>query len=281
MKIKFWGVRGSLPAPGGDTAKYGGNTPCIEVRPDDGSLLIFDAGTGIRRLGLWLLRNECPVRAHIFLTHAHWDHIQGFPFFDPAYYAGNELVIAGCPRAGKTLRDLLADQMETSHFPVDLSAMKAKIDFYDGLCDGAYEVRGARVESIRSNHPGTALGFKLEEKGKRFVYITDNELSSREAGALSFSEFAHFCQGAELLVHDATYTPQEMEQKKGWGHSSYDQTLELALKSGVKQLGLFHHYIERTDDEVDRIVDICKMEIEKRKSTLHCFATAEGLELIL
>lgn len=281
MKLRFWGVRGSLPSPGPLTVKYGGNTSCLELRLDDGTLFIFDAGTGIRPLGLELLKNECPLKAHIFLTHAHWDHIQGFPFFEPAYYSGNEIIILGCPRAGKTMRELMADQMEYAHFPVDLSAMKAKIEYFDQLCQGTFSFGQARVVPIPTNHPGTAMGFRIEEGDKKVIYLTDNEIASSHPQATSLDQFAQFCSKADLLIHDATFTPEEISFKRGWGHSSYEEALELALVAPVKRLALFHHHPERRDEEIDKILARCRSLVTQQGSALDCFAAQEGLEVVI
>lgn len=299
MKIKFWGVRGSIPTPGKQTVRYGGNTPCIEVRLDDDELIIFDAGSGIRNFGDDLTNNEASLNAHLLITHPHWDHIQGFPFFKPAFIPGNKLTIFATERPEKSLSEVISEQMNQIYFPVQLHELKAKIRFKPLKGEGVIRLPGCVVKTMYVNHPGFTMGYRLEYKGKSFVYISDNEPYDREAGA-NLSNFEplvkkkfestkgdpnrrvfEFCRGADVLVHDATYTPEEYVDRVGWGHSHYLFTLRVAAEAEAKQLILFHHDPAHDDDMVDDILKKCKKEIKTRGYRFECEAAAEGMVVTL
>ncbi|MHB1048892.1 MAG: MBL fold metallo-hydrolase [Bacteroidota bacterium] len=296
MKLKFWGVRGSIPTPGKSTVKYGGNTPSLELRLDNDQLIIFDAGTGIRNLGDYLIAKGESLNTSILITHPHWDHIQGFPFFKPAFISGNEITVYGTDREEIDLQHIIADQMKRIYFPVQLNELKAKIHFRS-IGEEEFEVHGAKVRTMYVNHPGFTVGYRLEYKGKTIVYISDNEPFDHEA-ATQLSNFeplvmkkfsavkgdantriTDFAKDADLFIHDATYTPEEYVDKVGWGHSHYLFTLTLADKARVKQCVLFHHEPNRTDDEIDRILEKCRNEIKNRKYGFQCSAAYEGLEI--
>lgn len=297
MKIKFWGVRGSIPTPGRQTVRYGGNTPCLEVRLDDDELIILDAGSGIRNFGDDLINNGASLKAHLLITHPHWDHIQGFPFFKPAFISGNELTIFATERPEKSLSEVIAEQMNRIYFPVQLHELKAKIHFKPLKDEGVIQLPSCTVKTLYVNHPGFTLGYRLEYKGKSFVYISDNEPYDRQAGA-SHSNFEpavrqkfdsttgdpnrrvfDFCRGADILVHDATYTPEEYIDRVGWGHSHYLFTMRVAAEAEVKRLILFHHDPTHDDDKVDDILKKCKKEIKTRGYRFECEAAAEGMVL--
>jgi phosphoribosyl 1,2-cyclic phosphodiesterase len=247
MHITFWGVRGSIPTPGPSTAQIGGNTSCVEVRAGK-AILIFDGGTGLRLLGKKLL-GEMPVVAHMFFSHVHWDHIQGFPFFEPAFLTGNVFHLHGGNNVSRTLEETLAGQMDHPNFPVHLTAMAAKMSFRDlaegetvEIIDGA----GARVlvKNARGNHPQGVFAFRVEHGGKAIVYATDTE--HREGGV--DDKLLELARGAEVLIYDSQYTPEEYDgtvgpggSKKGWGHSTYEEGAKLARTAGAKRLVLFHH----------------------------------------
>ncbi|MEK6649336.1 MAG: MBL fold metallo-hydrolase, partial [Bacteroidota bacterium] len=188
MKLTFWGVRGSIPTPGKHTVRYGGNTPCLELRLDDDRLIMFDAGTGIRSFGDFLLSKGESINAHLLITHPHWDHIQGFPFFKPAFISGNELTIVGTERPEKSLSEIIAEQMNRIYFPIQLHDLKAKIKFIPIREEGELEIYGARVSFIYVNHPGFTVAYRVEYRGKVLVYVSDNEPFDREA-AQSLSNF--------------------------------------------------------------------------------------------
>lgn len=274
MKVEFWGTRGSIAAPGLATIRYGGNTACISVKLSDGTLIILDAGTGIRKLGN-VLHHDHPVSAHLFLSHCHWDHIQGFPFFLPAYLPGTELMVYGYRTASEQIRKTMLDQMDGAYFPVDSTALNASIHFIE-LWENSLAVGPAQITLIETNHPGGGAGFRITEGDRSLVYLTDNEL-----GAGGRERFVRFCEGATLLVHDAQYTPEEMEKHRGWGHSSTLEVVELARDAGVKQAVLFHHDPERADEEIDALVDACLKEMRRQGDRFECMAAAEGMILIV
>lgn len=251
MRVRFWGVRGSIPAPGPETALVGGNTSCVEVRCGD-TRLVLDAGTGLRRLGDAMMAEGRPIEATLLLSHVHWDHIQGLPFFVPAYVPSTHLTIAGmAPRT--TVRDALAHQMTAPHFPVDLDELGARIDWREVRAGQTFDVGEARVRVAKLNHPGGALGYRIDHDGQSIVYATDTEHYSCLDPML-----VEFARNADVLVYDAQYLPAEYagakgQSKVGWGHSTYAVGCELGRAAGVEKLVLFHHDPARTDDAVVRI----------------------------
>jgi phosphoribosyl 1,2-cyclic phosphodiesterase len=277
--------------------KYGGNTPSLELRLDDNELIILDAGTGIRNLGDFLIANGESIRAHILITHPHWDHIQGFPFFKPAFVSGNELTIIGTDREEIDLQHIIADQMKRIYFPVQLNELKALIRFRS-IGEEEFSVYGAKVRTLYVNHPGFTVGYRIEYRGKVLVYISDNEPFDRQSASrvtnyesivqekfLAQSgdpnqRIIDFARGADVFIHDATYTPEEYIEKVGWGHSHYLFTLQLAAQAGVRRCVLFHHEPNRTDQQVDQILEKCQHEVKLKNLHFECFAASEGLELI-
>jgi phosphoribosyl 1,2-cyclic phosphodiesterase len=298
MKLKFWGTRGSIPTPGKETVRYGGNTPCVEVRLRDDRLVIFDAGTGIRCLGEALMAKGESVNAYLLVGHPHWDHIQGFPFFKPAFISGNELTIMGGQSKDVTLRQMIADQMNKVYFPIQLNELKAKINFRP-LREGTIDIFGANLSSIYVNHPAFALGYRLESSGKSIVYISDNEPFDREVArslrnvekvivekyleskADPNQRIFDFCRGADVLIHDATYTPEEYVNRVGWGHSHYLFALKVAAEAQVKKLFLFHHDPSHNDEKIDEMVETCRRETKTRGHKFECFAAEEGMEVVI
>jgi phosphoribosyl 1,2-cyclic phosphodiesterase len=296
MKLKFWGVRGSIPSPGRSTVRYGGNTPCVEVRLPDDNIIIFDAGTGLRGLGDALMATGSSVNAYLAISHPHWDHIQGFPFFKPAFVPGNELTIIGAQTRNITLRQVIASQMDKIYFPIQLNELKAKIRFQP-VREETVPVFGGTLVSQYLNHPAFALAFRLSYGGKTIVYMTDNEPFDREVARTAKNvdrnivdlfmqqkgdpnqRVFDFVRGADILIHDATYTPEEYLQHVGWGHSDYLFALKVASEGGVGKLVLFHHEQTRSDDRLDEIVEKCRKEIAQRGYQFDCIAAEEGLEL--
>ena len=280
VHLRFWGTRGSVPSPGAATAAYGGNTACLEVLAS-GRRYVMDAGTGARALGLEIMRTETPPRATVFLTHFHWDHIQGFPFFRPLFHPDAELRIVG-PRQGETdIRGLLEDQMGSPYFPVPLSEKKARTTF-EHLNEGSWSDGAVQVAAMRVCHGAFTVGYRLESEGIRLCYVPDNELGGHDHGLDPSwrDRFAEFIAGSDILVHDAMYTAEEFVDRKGWGHSSFDQCMDLALEAGVKRLLFFHHDPERTDDDLDRQVDRAR-ERAGRNGNLEVDAAREGAVLVL
>jgi Metal-dependent hydrolases of the beta-lactamase superfamily I len=288
LSLRFWGTRGSIPSPGLATARYGGNTPCVELRTAEGWLVILDAGTGIRELGRSLMTraNGHGVEGDIFLTHAHWDHIQGIPFFAPLFHRGNHFTIWGSRSLQTSIDRVVRDQMSPVVFPVTFEELQARIDFQE-LAEERRAGSGYEVAAMAVRHPGGALGYRFTESnrtGGGLVYVSDNELSAaaRYDSPLEWrSRFVEFVRGAAVLVHDTMYRADEYRNFVGWGHSTYEDAVELALEASVERLVLFHHHPERTDDEVDRCVAACRELVQARGARLEVIAAAEGMTLIV
>jgi phosphoribosyl 1,2-cyclic phosphodiesterase len=296
MRLRFWGTRGSISTPGKETVRYGGNTPCIELRLAHDELIILDAGTGIRNLGERLIENGESIKAYIFISHLHWDHIQGFPFFKPAFISGNEFTIVGGETEKVSLQRMVSDQMNKVYFPVQLNELKATLKFRK-VVEEEFEVFHAQVRTLFVNHPTFAIGYRITQKGKSLVYISDNEpfdrrvaQSIRNVEKVIVDRFLHskgdpnqrifdFVRDADVLVHDATYTPEEYVDRVGWGHSHYLFTLKVAAEGNVKRLVLFHHDPGHNDEKVDDILKKCKKEIRNRMYKFDCVAAAEGMEI--
>ncbi len=285
MKIKIWGCRGSLITPGKETLRYGGNTTCVEVRKQDGRVIILDAGSGLMNLGKALVTRQ-ELTLHMLLTHAHWDHLCGFPFFAPAYLPQCHIMLCGGPTAQQSLERYFKHQMEPPFFPIPFEGLKARFEFgcrCDQPCAGKITAMsdGPGCHSVRLNHPDGGYGFKLEEDGKTFVFLPDNELGVHHENGPDFAEHVDFCRGADLLFHDAQYTEAEYQRTRGWGHSTYAAALRLATAAGVKRLGLFHHDPARTDDDLDHQVEWCRQQLRAAGSTLDCFACADEMVIDL
>lgn len=279
MHITCWGSRGSIPVSGKEYIKYGGDTTCIEIRTKSDDIIIVDAGTGIRRLGNHLVR-EKRFSYHMIFTHAHWDHLIGFPAFKPLFMDHAELKVYRCPFPGAYMENMLATVMKPPNFPVLYSDLRAEIKYIDS-CPESFDIGSVTVESIPMSHPDGGCGYKFTEEGRSFVFLTDNELFFDHPGNCSRDEYVAFCKGADLLFHDAEYTPEEYKSKHGWGHSRYTDVIDLALDAGVRNLGLFHINSERSDDDMDRILEDCHRIIKQRKSSLRCFATGCNMRFAL
>ena len=275
MQITFWGVRGSIPTPGPDTIAIGGNTSCVEVRAGK-SLLVFDGGTGLRLLGKKLVK-EMPITAHIFFSHVHWDHIKGFPFFDPAFVKGNTIHLYGGNNVSRTLEETLAGQMDHPSFPVHLTDMGAKMTFND-LAEGqVLQIDDVKISTARGNHPNGVWIYRVDHGGKSIVYATDTEHYKELDPAL-----LKVAQGVDVLIYDSQYTPEEYTgsagtggPKVGWGHSTFDEAVKLAQAAKAKRLVLFHHDPLQNDDQV--------RAKEKRAQALfpNSIAAYEGLTIDL
>ena len=279
MFIRCWGSRGSIPVSGHEYIKYGGDTTCLEIRTQSGDIIIVDAGTGIRRLGNELIR-EGRYQYNFLLTHAHWDHLMGFPYFKPLFLEHPEIRMHRGAFHKKFMETMFAKVMAPPNFPVRYSDLKAKIVYVEGNPE-KFQIGSMTVIPIQISHPNAGKGYKFIEDGKSFVFLTDNELGFVHPGGLPASEYAAFCEDADLLMHDAEYGPQEYKLLIEWGHSSYLDVLELAFKAGVKQLGLFHLNQERSDEEVDEMVDACRNIIIRRGKNMECFAVGAGMSFEL
>jgi len=253
VRIKFWGTRGSIAVPGPDTLHYGGNTSCVELRAD-GEIIVLDAGSGIRHLGIALQKEfqTRPINLSLLITHAHWDHIQGFPFFDPAFVPGNIIHLYGGNNVSRTLEETLAGQMDHPSFPVHLTDMGAKMTFND-LAEGqVLQIDDVKISTARGNHPNGVWLYRIEHAGKSIVYATDTEhYKEVDAGLLKLA------QGVDVLIYDSQYTPEEYTgtagtggPKVGWGHSTFEEAVKLATAAKVKKLVLFHHDPLQSDAQV-------------------------------
>jgi phosphoribosyl 1,2-cyclic phosphodiesterase len=284
--IKFWGVRGSIPTPGPSTVRYGGNTPCIELRLSDDKFFILDAGSGLRELGINLLKSGNKLHSHLFISHMHWDHIQGIPFFVPALLPGNEFIFHGAEDPGKSLKDILENQMNPINFPITMEQMASNLN-YEAFDVGTYEVEDIKVETMKLNHPGNALGYKFHVNGKTVVYISDNEPKSDEYDienekVIKFNdELLNFTKDVNILINDAQYTPEEFKTRVTWGHSPYDFTVHLALTSNVKKLVIFHHDPVHNDEFVDDMILAAKKIADTAEGDLEIVGAKEGLEIAL
>ena len=278
MLIRCWGSRGSVPVSGKEYVKYGGDTTCIEIRTLSDDIVIIDAGTGIRRLGNHLMAED-RWEYHLIFTHAHWDHIMGFPFFRPLFNPRTRLHMYRCP-ISKFVKTMLTTVMDPPYFPIRFSDAKADISYAgDDLCSPHFTIGSLMVEPIALSHPNTGRGYKFTEGEKTFVFLTDNELAYNHPGRIDYADYVAVCKDADLLVHDAEYTPEEYAKLISWGHSAYTQALDLALDAGVKRLGLFHLNQDRTDGQVDDILADSRRIISERGSAMACFVVAGDTEI--
>jgi phosphoribosyl 1,2-cyclic phosphodiesterase len=274
MRVTFWGTRGSVPTPGPSTLHYGGNTSCVELRTSAGTLFIFDSGTGIRELGLRLVRQGEPIAAHLMLGHTHWDHISGFPFFQPVFVPGNRVAIYGARDADRSLRDVLAGQMDPVYFPVPLGDLRAELTFCE-LDEGAFRVHDATVRTHRLNHTCVCLGYRLEADGVSVAYVTDHEPFGGEAPA-GDQRLIDYVHGADLLIQDAQYTPDEYTARQGWGHSSTNYVIDIAVQARVRRVALFHHEPTHADADIDRMLEAARARARQAGSSVVVLAAAEG-----
>jgi phosphoribosyl 1,2-cyclic phosphodiesterase len=278
MLIKFWGVHGSLPRPGPTTLKYGGNTPCVEVRGRR-SLIIFDAGSGIRDLGDDLLkrtansrRGSAKITAHIFFSHLHWDHVQGFPFFAPAYVNGNAFHLYGIKQSGSGVERVMRNQMSKPYFPVELEDMEADLTFYDLEAGEVVKIDDSIITTLGLNHPGGSLAYRVDQDGRSVIYATDTEnVKSLDKSLLEFA-----CD-VDVLIFDNMFTPDQYRgesdnlSRRGWGHSTWESAVKFAKEANVGKLVLFHH--GNHDAQVERI------EAEAKELFPRAMAAYEGLEI--
>jgi phosphoribosyl 1,2-cyclic phosphodiesterase len=256
MEIKFWGTRGSIPAPGPNTLEFGGNTTCVEVILGNGQRVVIDGGTGFRLLGHHLLESRTPCRFHLLLTHGHWDHLLGIPFFEPIYHESTKLIVDGWPPAFQAMTRVFDSHMGDGFFPVAFDHLKARIDYLNTLAHGVLDLDGVLIDSIRLNHPQGGLAFRFREGKHTMVFITDNELGA--ARSRRIPEFVEFVQGCDLLIHDAQYLPREIPDRRGWGHSTYQEAVELAQQAEVHNLLLTHHDPSRSDADVENIITLSR-----------------------
>jgi phosphoribosyl 1,2-cyclic phosphodiesterase len=297
-RLKLWGVRGSIPVPGPGTVRYGGNTACIEIRAD-GELIVLDAGSGIRELGL-ALESEFgsrPIDLSLLITHVHWDHIQGFPFFVPSYNDKNQIRILGYDGAEGSLREILKGQMATPFFPVALYDLPGKIQF-ESLEATDFKIGKVRVRAHIMNHPGVCVGYRIFTSTGSISYLPDHEpyeafkLHSAKSHLLSpeqtkkraqedRAELVKFLQGSDVLILDTQYTDEEYQARVGWGHGSLTSCVSLALNAGVRKLILFHHDPTHDDQMIDKMVQIARKVAAKSENYLEIEGAREGAEITL
>jgi CheY-like chemotaxis protein len=294
MRVRFWGTRGSIATPGPGTTHFGGNTSCVEITTNSGELLVLDCGTGAHPLAACLMADaKKPINVNILIGHTHWDHIQGFPFFSPAFVEGNTVAIHGPEGSHGSLHEVLGGQMEFTYFPVELKQLPATITYHD-LTEGIHTIGKVRVAAQFLNHPAMTLGYRIEADGVVVVYLVDHEPFSAELWRAGEEHgriesilhdgdrrHAKFMADADLLIHDAQYTPEEYELKKTWGHSSYDYVVQLAAAAGVTRLALTHHDPSHDDRFVADIEGRARSLALQLGTALDVFCAYEGCELTI
>jgi phosphoribosyl 1,2-cyclic phosphodiesterase len=307
MRVRFWGVRGSLPVPGMKTERYGGNTSCVEVRSASGTRVVVDAGTGIRRLGKELSQgdsNGATNSVHLLISHTHWDHIQGLPFFSPLYQRGNSLHVYARKRDDLHLRAVFASQTDDPYFPIPFDEAKADIAFRELMDSAEFEIADVRVACARLNHPYIATAYRLSVDGASVVYVSDTapfsdilfedqfiarppsagaELPKADRDKLASMRqgVARLCEGADLVIYDTMFTPEDYRRLPHYGHSRPSDAIEICREAGARQLALFHHAPERSDAEVDAILADAQSLVAREKIPLEVVAAYEGMDLTL
>lgn len=274
MQVKFYGVRGSMPASGPEFVKYGGNTACVAIELSDGTDIILDSGTGIVKLGDELFSKTTPI--HLLLTHNHWDHIQGFPFFTPAYQKKRKIFITPGQTEPREV-DAVLKQMSGSWFPINYKELMADVQIRTLPSETeTWKIGCATISRKKINHPGGGSAYLIEDQGARVAYVTDNELFPPYPTATSYEEWIEFLDGVDLLIHDAQYVDKDMPVKHGWGHSLIDQAVKLACEAKVKQCALYSHDYTRTDQDID----LSQQEIQdfmiEQKVNCKIFSAFEG-----
>jgi phosphoribosyl 1,2-cyclic phosphodiesterase len=310
MRVRFWGVRGSLPVPGPKTERYGGNTSCVEIRSANGTRVVVDAGTGIRKLGKELTSGEvrgegdgAGAAVHLLISHTHWDHIQGLPFFSPLYQAGNRLSVYARKRDDVHLRAVFASQTVDPYFPISFSEAKADVSFRELMDSAEFEIDDVKVACARLNHPYVATAYRLSVDGASVAYVSDTapfsdilfgdqfvarppsgtELPKRDQEKLSAMRagVVRLCEGADLVIYDTMFTPEDYQQIPHYGHSRPCDAVEICREAGARSLALYHHAPERSDAEVDAILEGTRADAKRDRIDLDVVAAYEGMDLAL
>lgn len=294
MQVRIWGTRGSIPTPGRETVHFGGNTSCVELETDAGELIILDCGTGVRLLGERLIKSgKMPVKASILISHAHWDHIQGFPFLGPIFQRENEFSVFGPKGGERSLKQVLATQMEFTFFPISLDQLASKLSYHH-LSEGIHRIGSALIKTQYLHHPAVTLGYRIEADGVTVAYLCDHEpfsdiLWRSEARPGQLESFLHdgdrrhaaFMQGADLVIHDSQYTVEEYPAKKNWGHSHYEYVVGVASAAGVRRLLLTHHDPSHQDEVVSDIEVMARKFAESIGSSIDICCAYEGLDVMV
>ena len=288
MYIKFWGTRGSIPVPGNNTLKYGGNTPCVELRTSKNRLMILDAGSGIREFGKYLDNNGYEDSIDIFVSHYHWDHIQGIPFFLPLYDTKNKITFFGETSNGEKIETILQNQMRANYFPINLNEICANTAFEEITINSSYNIDGIKVETLRANHSSPTVTYKFIEGNKSIVYMTDNELKLNEKDnnitestvsdiVEMNKDLIEFCYGCDYLIHDSMYDEVAILGKKGWGHTGNVTLTYFSILAKVKNLVLFHYNPDYTDEKIDNLLEKTITIAKGEGAELNCIASREGM----
>jgi phosphoribosyl 1,2-cyclic phosphodiesterase len=287
MKLKFWGTRGSIPVPGKDTLNYGGNTPCVEIRTKNNKLIALDAGSGLRELGKSLPEGNNEI--DIFISHYHWDHIQGIPFFKPLYNKTNRITFHGGTTGGLKVENLLSSQMGINFFPIKIEDVNAQIKYSEVKANKSYKIDNVIVETMLAKHPSPTMIYKITEENKSIVYVTDNELnldpSKKESSIEEIKELnkeiIDFCRGCEYLIHDTMYDEASVRTKKGWGHSSNITLAYLGMSAEVKNIVLFHYNPDYSDAMIEKLLNETQKVLSKSNSKTKCIGAREKMEINL
>jgi phosphoribosyl 1,2-cyclic phosphodiesterase len=295
MRLHFWGTRGSIATPGAGTVRFGGNTSCIELTTNAGARLILDCGTGARLLGNHMMATATgPISAAILLTHTHWDHIQGFPFFAPLFVPGNHFEVYGPEGCHLSLHDTLSGQMDYHYFPVELNQLAARMNYQD-LSEGSHQIGGVTVLAQGMNHPSPTFGYRIEGDGVSVLYLSDHEPFSAEQvwrdgaqpGLLESilhngdREHAEYMKNADVVIHEAQYTPEEYPAKKNWGHSTFAYVVELAAAARVRRLFLTHHDPTHDDAFMANVEQRARQLAQQLGSSMEVSCAYEGCDLVV
>jgi CheY-like chemotaxis protein len=283
ISLGFWGCRGTMPVPGPGTIRYGGNTACVSLTFPDGHVFVFDAGTGIHRLGAHLMRSGKKLTGTLLISHPHWDHINYLPFFTPLFIPGNQFEIVGSPHGNVSLEQLVANQMDGIHFPITPRELGARISYRE-LNEGTHSIGPAQVKTMLLCHPGYCLGYRVHFGQRSICYVTDNELFPPDSESYSsgyVKMLCEFVQDADILITDTSYFDEEYPKRMGWGHSALSRVLEVATVAQVKELYLYHHVPEHDDEDIDRMLEQARQRLRASGSSTLCKAAIAEETVIL
>jgi len=277
IHVDFWGVRGSVPSPGPTTTRYGGNTSCVSITVDN-KILILDAGTGIRNLGSAII-GQPKLEIFVVVTHSHWDHIQGFPFFTPIYQPDRPVHMFPTLHKKNVVLSSLIDQMDGAHFPITPDQVPSNFNFVTEKPLEFLENNGFHMELVPMNHPGKAFGYKIKIDDKIICYFTDNEIDPPYEKSIELDVLTEHCRNVDILIHDAQYIEADMPLKHGWGHSLISQVTKLGESAEVKNLVYYHHDPERSDDDIDAELETASKTLKENGSSVRPYFAYEGLKL--